>query len=72
MAPRDLPELKSFPEQMEDAKGFWNKVKDYATNDQYQRRRRIGYGIGGGLLGIAGLNEMISGERRERNPQEQY
>lgn len=72
LAPRDIPEPKSFPEQMEDAKGFWNKVKDYATNDKYQRRRRIGYGVGGGLLGIAGLNEMISGERRERNPQEQY
>ncbi len=71
-APRDLPEPKSFPEQLEDTRNFWNKVKDYATNDQYQRRRRIGYGIGGGLLGIAGLNEMISGERRERNPQEQY
>ena len=71
-APRDLPEPKSFPEQIEDTKNYWNKVKDYAKNDKYQRGRRIGYGIGGGLLGIAGLNELISGERRERNPQEQY
>ena len=72
LAPRDIPEPKSFPEQMEDTKGFFNKIKDFATNEKYQRRRRIGYGVGGGLAGIAGLNEMINSERRERNPQEQY
>ena len=48
-----------------------NKIKGYATSPRYTRGRRVGYGAGAGLAGIAGLDAMIGGES-ERRQEEQY
>jgi hypothetical protein len=40
--------------------------KKFATSPQHRRGRRIGYGVGGGLAGIAGLDALIGGERNRR------
>ena len=48
-----------------------NKIKGFATSPRYQRGRRVGYGVGAGLAGIAGLDALIGGES-ERRQEEQY
>ena len=45
---------------------FGNKMKGYATSPRFQRGRRIGYGIGGGLAGLSILDSMINDEREQR------
>ena len=45
---------------------FGNKMKGYATSPRFQRGRRIGYGIGGGLAGLSILDSMINDERDQR------
>jgi hypothetical protein len=48
-----------------------NKIKGFGTSPRYQRGRRVGYGAGAGLAGIAGLDAIIGGES-ERRQEEQY
>jgi hypothetical protein len=48
-----------------------NKMKGYATSPRFQRGRRISYGAGGAVAGLAGLDALIGGERDNRE-QEQY
>ena len=48
-----------------------NKIKGYATSPRHQRGRRVGYGVGGAVAGIAGLDALIGGERDNRD-QEVY
>ena len=43
-----------------------NKIKGYATSPRFQRGRRISYGAGGVVAGLAGLDAMIGGERERR------
>lgn len=48
-----------------------SRAKEFATSPQYQRGRRIGYGVAGGAAALGGLASLISGEREERD-QEAY
>ena len=43
-----------------------NKAKGFATSPRYQRGRRISYGVGAGVTGLAGLDALIGGERDKR------
>ena len=49
-----------------------NKIKGYATSPRFTRGRRIGYGVGGGVAGLAGLDALIGGESDRREQEAQY
>ena len=44
----------------------FDSIKDYATNPKYQRGRRIGYGVGGGLAALATILNMGTEEEQEQ------
>ena len=43
-----------------------DRINSMRTEPRYQSGRRIGYAVGGGIAGIAGLNALIGGEREKR------
>ena len=50
----------------EGGKRAFNVAKDYATNPKYQRGRRIGYGVGGGVAALATILNMGTEEEQEQ------
>jgi len=49
-----------------DIKQLIDRANYVRKSPRYQRGRRIGYAVGGGAAGIAGLNALIGGERDKR------
>ena len=66
--PRQRPEGRGFKARAAYAS---DDFKNYAQNPKYRRGRRIGYGVGGAVAGIAGIDALI-GSESERRQEEQY
>ena len=58
-----IPRKRSLGERADYA---MNKMKGYATSPRFQGRRRVAYGVGAGVAGLAGLDALIGGERESR------